>query len=124
VSFCYRGHPSWLIEHPTLGKGNGRTYGSALIPPLLPDDLELGVIFSPGLDETDRGWEHVSVSTAVRTPTWTEMSRVKHLFWDDEDVVVQFHPKRSEYVNLHPNCLHLWRWTAGDFPRPPKGLVG
>lgn len=76
------------------------------------------------------GWEHVSVSvrnraaTRQRTPTWREMSYVKDLCWDEEDVVVQFHPKRSEYVNLHPHCLHLWRYTLAELPTPTPNLVG
>lgn len=71
------------------------------------------------------GWEHVSVSLRNRTPTWDEMCYVKDLFWDPEDVVVQFHPKRSEYVNVHPNCLHLWRPNDGSvICTPPPRLIG
>lgn len=70
-------------------------------------------------------WDHVSVSIAKGyTPTWMEMCFVKDLFWDSEDVIVQFHPKKSEYVNFAMNCLHLWRWTKGEFPTPPPILVG
>lgn len=124
MAFQYRGDPQWVVEHPVLGRGDGLTYGCLRLPGLLPGDPQMGVIFSPGLDDADKGWEHVSVSCQTRTPTWAEMVHVKRLFWDAEDVVVQFHPKRSEYVNVHPYTLHLWRWTEGDFPRPPKGLVG
>lgn len=69
-------------------------------------------------------WEHASVSTDRRIPNWIEMSFVKDLFWPPEDCVVQFHPRKSEYVNCHPRCLHLWRWTGGEFPTPPMMLVG
>lgn len=69
-------------------------------------------------------FEHVSVSLAHRCPTWEEMCKVKDLFWDSEDVVVQFHPAKSEYVNLSKTCLHLWRWTKGTFPQPNKIEVG
>jgi hypothetical protein len=69
------------------------------------------------------GWEHVSVSTIRRTPNWREMCFVKELFWDDDEVVVQFHPAKSDYVNNHPHCLHLWRHVDG-FPTPPPMLVG
>lgn len=77
------------------------------------------VIASDGM-----GWEHVSVSRRDRCPTWDEMCQVKALFWDDEDCVVQFHPPRSEYVNNHPNCLHLWRQVGAEFPLPESILVG
>lgn len=70
------------------------------------------------------GWEHVSVSIKRRTPNWREMSFVKSLFWTGADCVIQFHPPESEYINNHPNCLHLWRYTRGDFPLPPILLVG
>lgn len=70
------------------------------------------------------GWEHVSVSRRDRCPTWDEMCQVKALFWDGDDCVVQYHPPASEYVNQHPNCLHLWRKIEHDFPLPPSIMVG
>lgn len=69
-------------------------------------------------------WEHVSVSTAARCPTWEEMCLVKELFWDQEDVVIQLHPPRSEWVNCHPYCLHLWRPIGIELARPPALSVG
>lgn len=75
-------------------------------------------------------WEHVSVHAArqiggqQRTPTWKEMNYVKDLFWDAEDVVMQLHPKRSEYVNNHPCVLHLWRPVGIEIPTPPSYMVG
>jgi hypothetical protein len=70
------------------------------------------------------GWEHVSVSRKDRCPTWEEMCQIKDLFWDDTDCVVQYHPPRSEYVNNHPHCLHLWRQVGCNFPMPPSIMVG
>ena len=72
------------------------------------------------------GWEHVSVSihNSTSTPSWSIMSKVKDIFWDDEVCVVQFHPKKSDYVNFHPGCLHLWRCTTQEFPTPPSIMVG
>ena len=78
----------------------------------------LYVIASNGM-----GWEHVSVHVLdgkeQRTPTWREMCFIKDLFWDGEDVVIQYHPMKSEYVNNHPFTLHLWRPTELMIPRPP-----
>lgn len=34
---------------------------------------------------------------------------LKDIFFDDEEEVYQIHPKKSEYVNLSENCLHLWK---------------
>ena len=80
------------------------------------------------------GWEHVSVSLQKitskgrmgikRCPTWEEMCFIKKLFWDGEDCVLQYHPPETDYVSLHPYCLHLWRPTDQEVHRPPKILVG
>lgn len=69
------------------------------------------------------GWEHVSVSLRKRTPTWEEMCKVKEMFWNDDETVIQYHPKKSEYVNKCETCLHLWRKCGQDFETPPKIFV-
>lgn len=72
------------------------------------------------------GWEHVSVSPFRHsyTPSWAEMCRIKDIFWHDDEVVVQYHPAKSEYVNNMPNCLHLWRPVNEVMPTPPSIMVG
>lgn len=77
------------------------------------------VIASDGM-----GWEHVSVSLPSRCPTWEEMCYIKNLFWDETDTVIQYHPPKSEYVNAHPYCLHLWRKIGYEFPLPESIMVG
>jgi hypothetical protein len=69
-------------------------------------------------------WEHVSVSLKNRCPNWEEMCLVKTLFWDDEETVVQFHPKKSEYINVHAYCLHLWKKKGYTHEIPPGIYVG
>lgn len=70
------------------------------------------------------GWEHVSVSTYDRCPTWEEMHHIKRLFWSDDDVVVQIHPPAREYVNNHPYCLHMWRKAGtNDFCQLPESVL-
>ena len=85
-----------------------------------PTEPVLRIQVAPGY----QGWEHASVSRGDRCPTWEEMCFVKDLFWDSEDVVMQFHPKKSEYVNLAKTCLHLWRPIGIEFPTPDKLMVG
>ena len=80
---------------------------------------QFGIIASWGM-----GWEHVSASMNIRCPTWEEMCLIKDIFWKPEECVIQYHPPKDEYVNLHPYCLHLWKKTGGDFETPPKELVG
>ena len=75
----------------------------------------------------EMGWEHVSirVDNAGRCPLWKEMSFIKNLFWDKEDLVVQFHPPEDGYVDDHKYVLHLWRKVnSNDFcEMPPVILV-
>lgn len=70
------------------------------------------------------GWEHVSVSLPNRCPTWEEMCFIKDLFWSDDEAVMQLHPRRADYVNNHPYCLHLWRPLDAAIPLPPSEMVG
>jgi hypothetical protein len=85
------------------------------------DGKQLRCIASDG-----EGWQHVSVSIELETkpPTWSIMVKVKELFWEDEDVVVQYHPAKSQYVNMHPGCLHLWKPTGAPLQAPHYLLVG
>jgi hypothetical protein len=70
------------------------------------------------------GWEHVSITLNVkRCPDWDEMCLIKNLFWSEDDCVIQFHPPKSEYVNVHPFCLHLWRPVGVILPLPPRGFI-
>lgn len=69
-------------------------------------------------------WEHVSVSTATRTPTWEEMEFVRKLFFRADETVMQLHVPEAEHINCHPHTLHLWRPTEAVIPRPPAEAVG
>ncbi len=79
------------------------------------------------LASTGLGWEHVSVSghhyQKKYLPSWEEMCQVKDVFWGEEDVVVQFHPRKQDYVN-NAQVLHLWRQVGQTFETPPHFLVG
>jgi len=88
-----------------------------------PNGVQLLVMSSNG-DGDGQGWEHVSVSMKNRTPNWGEMCFVKDLFWTEHETVVQYHPPKSEYVNCHPYCLHMWRHKQMSIPMPPSLLVG
>lgn len=104
-------------------------YCTPYIPPHHTGDpfgyfrIPIGEIIFFVMASTDENWDHVSVSSVFGTPNWNDMCHIKGLFWDPEETVVQFHPPKSEYVNIAENCLHLWRWRGGEFPRPPKHLV-
>lgn len=111
-------------DHPTLGKSpKDSLCGFFLIPSPVPGNHELRVISSgEHWDDPLGEWEHVSVSTPTRCPTWEEMCKVKDMFWHENETVLQFHPKRSEYVNNFPFCLHLWKPKA-EVQLPPTQCV-
>jgi hypothetical protein len=107
----------YRIREGVLGSTDGIGNNGAFTIPFA--SFILHVIASDG-----QGWEHVSVSLPNRCPNWREMCFIKDLFWDEEDVVIQYHLAKSEYVNVHDNCLHLWRPVGVEIPTPSKELVG
>lgn len=72
------------------------------------------------------GWEHVSVAPYPKriTPSWDDMCRIKDIFWNDDEAVIQVHPPKAEYVSNVENCLHLWRCIYKKMVLPPSILVG
>lgn len=107
-------------------KNLGDFGGCFLIPGNFKNPVRTRIIASAGpLPGDAQAWEHVSVTVqAKRCPTWEEMCRVKALFWDPEDCVLQFHPPESDYVSYHNYCLHLWRPVGVEILRPPALMVG
>lgn len=53
------------------------------------------------------GW-HLSISREDKLPTWDEVSRARYELLPDEATMAMFLPPRSEYVNLHEYCFHLY----------------
>lgn len=102
------------LEHSSPDDGNN---GLFYIPAQKNRDT-LKIIASDGL-----GWEHVSVSKKYEVPSWDEMCKVKDIFWGEEDCVVQYHPPKSSYINVHPHVLHLWRPVDQSIPTPPLYMV-
>ena len=120
-----------ITDHPILGSDASYGNNGAFHCESPEPGWRLFLLCSDGNDPDvpeANGWEHVSVhsdnGSRKRTPTWKEMAYVKRLCWDAEDVVVQYHPRESEYVNVHPYVLHLWRTRHVEFPTPPPMLVG
>lgn len=89
-----------------------------------PCGTMLMIVASGAESPQSLGFEHVSVSTEKRCPNWPEMCFVKDLFWDEQEPVFQLHPPRSDYVNNHAFCLHLWHDTQQEIRLPPSFLVG
>jgi hypothetical protein len=120
--FRNRNHPQFKTED-----SDGMT--GYFVIPMEPDTWAL-VISSPG-NETIT-WEHVSArigykkyhgKLAERVPTWDEMCLLKDIFWGDDEVVMQIHPKMEDYINQHPFVLHLWKPIGVEIPTPPRIAV-
>ncbi len=69
------------------------------------------------------GWDHVSISLARRCPSWDEMEWIKKIFFKDDELVMQLHVPTGKHINVHPNCLHLWRPQDQEIPIPPLWMV-
>lgn len=101
--------------HPQLGTTAANGNNGAFDVESPEPGWRLALICSDGSEAPDIlewQWEHVSVhayrarqgdvvgllgraesAPKQRTPTWKEMAYIKRLCWDDEDVVIQFHPR-------------------------------
>lgn len=87
------------------------------------DKIKKRIIRAKVISSDEKGWEHVSVSLRNRTPTWEQMCKIKSLFWDENETVIQYHPAKANYVNCHPHTLHLWRPINAVVPTPPIWMV-
>lgn len=106
-------------DQSSWGTTNSEKYGLFFVPSIIQPASTMKVMVAP----MDSEWQHVSVSLERRCPNWPEMCQVKDLVWGEDVIVIQFHPKKSEYVNMHPYCLHLWRRPSQDIELPPSILV-
>jgi len=112
----------WRIRTGEYGSDPFETYGAFRIP--VSTGREVMVIASSGDETLGIEWEHVSVSLPNRCPNWPEMCFIKSLFWDDEETVMQLHPPKSQWINNHSFCLHMWRPLKQEIPLPPSDTVG
>jgi len=74
------------------------------------------VLVSAHLAEGNKGkrWIHFSASFRDRLPTHEEMVTWKEIFLGQQTKAISVIPPRREYVNIHPNVLHLWCCLDGD----------
>jgi hypothetical protein len=74
----------------------------------------LVVLVSRAVERDGLMWLHVSVSARGRLPKWDELVSVKEIFMGTTSTVLQVIPPRGQYVNDHPNVLHLWQCLDRD----------
>lgn len=51
---------------------------------------------------------HLSISCADRYPTWEEIKDARYSLLPLGLTFAQILPPMNEFVNIHPNCFHLW----------------
>ena len=68
-------------------------------------------------------WYHVSLSRNGKMPSYADISWVKEIWMGDRWAIQCFVPK-SEHVNIHPNCLHLWHSLTSPRPFPEFAVQG
>lgn len=56
----------------------------------------------------DNGRWHLSISHPKRYPTYDEIKEARYKYIADEITMAMFFPPKSEFVNVHANCFHLW----------------
>jgi len=105
-----------------LNKYVGSDMAGAFVVLLAGGEVLRVVSSGPASYEGSHGWEHVSVSLENRIPSWEEMCLAKDLFWFEDETVIQFHPPKAEYINHHPNVLHLWK-APYQCKLPPRSFV-
>lgn len=86
-------------------------------------EVPVGVFMLRVLASVGRGWDHVSVSLASRTPTWAELEYIRKFLFKPDEIVVQFHVPSDKHINIHPYTLHLWRPHGYELRLPPADMV-
>ena len=56
----------------------------------------------------DQGFWHISISHPKRYPTFDEIKAARYDLVPDEANMAMFFPSKNKYVNVHPNCFHLY----------------
>jgi len=96
---------------------------------LIPIGLKRRAVVVSCNGDIGTGWEHVSVHIISgkkkhqETPTWNDMCYIKNMFWSDDEIAIQIHPKKTDYINVHNHTLHLWRSLNQELLTPPNLLV-
>ncbi|MBC7105665.1 MAG: hypothetical protein H5T97_06985 [Firmicutes bacterium] len=93
------------------------------IPPFIRATLEPGArAYKFGecfvfVAHSAQGW-HLSISHPHRYPTWDEIKAARYALTPHNVTMALILPPPEEYVNVHPNCFHLW-----EIERPKRIVV-
>lgn len=103
AGMVYRQWMSKRLINPKWVKVEARGDGEAFVDMLRTKS----VIFSAEMHE-GQWWMHLSIARPDRLPTWEEFRDAKEEFIGTDRVAYQVLPPKTEYVNIHPNCLHAF----------------
>lgn len=67
-------------------------------------------------DAEREGHHHISISHPYRYPTWDEIYTARYDFCPHDIDMAIILPKKSEYVNIHPNCFHVHELKPAELP--------
>lgn len=68
----------------------------------------------------DGGNYHLSISTPDKLPSYEEMKEARYKFCPDEIYMAEIFPPKSEFINVHPYCRHLWQIDIDKSNYPKK----
>lgn len=81
----------------------------------------LFVVASAAIMQDGKEWLHISFSRKSKMPTYADLQLVKREFIGNDKKAIMVFPKEENYVNIHPNCLHLWYSAENPIPEFSEG---
>lgn len=71
------------------------------------------------------GW-HISISHPTRYPTWDEIKHARYKLLPPGLTMAMYLPPEEQFVDLHPNCFHLFEIREGSRMvevKDPRGRI-
>lgn len=86
----------------------------------------LVVIQSLAKEQDGNYWIHTSYSRRSRVPDYNDTLFIKNHFVGEDTKAIMVFPRKTEHVNFHPFCLHLYECCEKDplpdFTRGTKSI--
>jgi len=70
------------------------------------------IICSIAKEKDGKKWLHVSLSGKKRIQ-YEDLKDIKDLFIGPDKYAIMIFPPKDKYVNIHPNCFHLFHCIDG-----------
>jgi hypothetical protein len=94
----YANIPQAIVEQ--FRESQTTFYGKAECKVILSHEL-------PTPKDEKKRW-HLSISCQDRYPTWEEIKDARYSLLPMGLTFAQILPPMSQFINIHPNCFHLW----------------